>query len=395
MNIFILGNGFDLGHFLPTKYENFLHTVLFLRENYNNSVRTVADVLGNDELCKIDNFIFECFNKHKKVYRQIQIDSNNINQLLDIADKNIWFSYLEKSFNKDLGWIDFEREISLVIKTFIKFFENNANKDFLITSNKNTILDSFILQYFDFFYEDMKGKGYEVIGKSNQKIVKDNYLIEYPYRSKNYIINKEKVIEKLFSELKELAEMLKIYLNCFVNCMTDRLNIKNESFKNFKLGDKVFSFNYTNTVEKCYGIKNIKHIHGEITNDIILGVNSDKYDELENMNTDFIYFKKYYQRQINHSEFDFDEDVCPISIFDPDKEPINLKVIGHSLDATDKDILQSIFEPAQNITIFHHNKHAEQEQIKKLITIYGKEGFYSLKSNKEIEFVELKMVDEN
>lgn len=394
MNIFVLGNGFDLSHFLPTKYENFLHTVLFLQKNYNDSMRTVADVLGNPELCQNDNFILQCFKKHKEKYKKMQINSDDIKQLLGMADKNIWFSYFEKSFNKDLGWIDFEREISVVIKTFINFFENST-KDFFITSSKNTILDSFILQNFDFFYENMKNKQYEMIGTTNQKTVKDSYVIEYPCKSKNYIVNKEKIIAELFNELKELAEMLKIYLSCFINSMTNEMNIKNEALDAFEITDRVFSFNYTNIVEKFYGIKDIKHLHGEITNDIILGVNSDEYDELENMNADFIVFKKYYQRQINHTEFDFDEDICPMSIFRPNKDPINLKVIGHSLDVSDKDILQSLFDNAQNITIFHHNQQAEQDQIKKLIMIYGKEGFYKLKSDKKIEFVELKMIDDN
>lgn len=394
MNIFILGNGFDLSHFLPTKYENFLHTVLFLQKNYNSSMQTVADVLGNPELCQNDNFILKCFNKHKESYKKVQINSEDINHLLDIANKNIWFSYLTKSFNEDLGWIDFEKEIAVVVKAFINFFED-VTLNFFIATNKRTKVDTFILQHFNFFYDDMKTKQYELTRSSNQKTVKDEYVVEYPCKSKNYIVNKEKIIEELFNELKGLAEMLKIYLNCFINCMTNEMNIKNEALDAFRITDKVFSFNYTNTVEKFYGIKDIKHLHGEITNDIILGVNSDEYDELENMNVDFIAFKKYYQRQINHTDFDFDEDICPMSVFRPDKDPINLKIIGHSLDVSDKDILQSLFDNAQNITIFHHNQQAEQDQIKKLIMIYGKEGFYNLKSDKKIEFVELKMIDDN
>ena len=35
MNVFLLGNGFDLYHKLPTKYINFLNTVEFLRNYYN------------------------------------------------------------------------------------------------------------------------------------------------------------------------------------------------------------------------------------------------------------------------------------------------------------------------------------------------------------------------
>ena len=41
MNMLFLGNGFDLWHCLPTKYENFLHTVDFLQKNLDESIDTV------------------------------------------------------------------------------------------------------------------------------------------------------------------------------------------------------------------------------------------------------------------------------------------------------------------------------------------------------------------
>ena len=61
--------------------------------------------------------------------------------------------------------------------------------------------------------------------------------------------------------------------------------------------NKVFSFNYTNTIETLYASEEkVYHIHGNINDNIVLGVNPDKHDEIENIDTLFIQFKKYFQR---------------------------------------------------------------------------------------------------
>lgn len=38
MNIFLVGNGFDLYHGLPTKYENFLHTMEYIINHKNDDL---------------------------------------------------------------------------------------------------------------------------------------------------------------------------------------------------------------------------------------------------------------------------------------------------------------------------------------------------------------------
>ena len=59
MNLLLLGNGFDLYHKLPTRYDNFLHTVDFLIQYYKPEMKTIADVFGDSRLQKEDSFICE------------------------------------------------------------------------------------------------------------------------------------------------------------------------------------------------------------------------------------------------------------------------------------------------------------------------------------------------
>ena len=57
MEILLLGNGFDLHHGLPTKYENFLHVIEFLINHYDRSIKTIGDVLGDERILAVDRYI--------------------------------------------------------------------------------------------------------------------------------------------------------------------------------------------------------------------------------------------------------------------------------------------------------------------------------------------------
>ncbi len=84
MNIFLLGNGFDLKYNLPTSYSNFIHTVNFLKDNYNSSVDTIGQVFGNEALQVQDSAIKVSYEKYKCVYDAIPLSQE---VMLDLVDK--------------------------------------------------------------------------------------------------------------------------------------------------------------------------------------------------------------------------------------------------------------------------------------------------------------------
>ena len=366
MEILVLGNGFDLYHHLPTKYENVLHTIGFLQRHKDEHFKTIGDVLGDETLCESDRYLSSCYEKHKKVYDSYELDTDIINDIICLANENIWFSYFLIAYNKDLGWIDFETKIAEVIETFRKFFENDSIV-FTLHGNNLDAKDSFILKQFDFFYRttnvsSRSGKFYV----EYQKKICNSYLTADPFGSDNYIIDKDKIINFMYEHLKKLIKMIRLYLECFVETVT---NTK-ESFEQipFLLDtsiDMLFTFNYTNTFQKIYNTATEqRHIHGNIHNDnIILGISSDKYDEIEDMNTDFICFKKYYQRLIYDTEINENDDIFHCLIFKEKSETIRLTIIGHSLDASDKDTLFPLFEVANEINIYYHNEAAKADDV--------------------------------
>ena len=50
MNIFLVGNGFDLHHKFPTRYIDFLHTMGFLIQNKDETYTTIGKIFGNADL---------------------------------------------------------------------------------------------------------------------------------------------------------------------------------------------------------------------------------------------------------------------------------------------------------------------------------------------------------
>ena len=374
MNILLLGNGFDLYHKLPTRYDNFLHTVDFLIKNYTPNMKTVADVFGNEKLQAEDKFIAECFTQHKKAYLMTSLDEEKIKEIIELSKDNIWFSYLLKTFDKQIGWIDFEREIAFVIDSFKEFFSVPSLEFNIINKFSNSGM-RYVIALFDFFLLKTK----QTIPGAVTHRVKNEYIIEYPFGSGNTILNQEKIITELAISLDKLSKTLKLYLQCFIeNALEKCAAISNI--------DKTITFNYTESYEKFYCNNTTFHLHGNINNKIILGINSDSSDNLGTIDTAFSRFKKYFQR----AQYETDQDYL-IWLQEKFKKTEHywLIVMGHSLDITDKDTIVELFRKMNEITILYHSDSAKISYIANLIKIFGKDEFQKFREEKHLQFISL------
>lgn len=115
-----------------------------------------------------------------------------------------WFKYLLKCYNKDLGWIDFEKEIAIVLDVFHKFLaEDSPNFNPFRGLNKSK-RDAYILSQFNFFYmKDNENAGWGDYGY----IATSDYQIEDPQGSGCFVIYKTKIIKTLHEDLLELSLM--------------------------------------------------------------------------------------------------------------------------------------------------------------------------------------------
>ena len=82
----------------------------------------------------------------------------------------------------------------------------------------------------------------------------------------------------MYLHLRELANMLKLYLECFVDSITDKIGNDDTISPELNIYDAthVCTLNYTKTFEKLYDDQKVFHIHGNIDNDIVLGINADE-----------------------------------------------------------------------------------------------------------------------
>lgn len=386
MNILLLGNGLDIYHKLPTKYHNFLNVVKFLIENKDATFTTVEDVLGNQKLHLEDGFIFECYEQHKTAYANTLVNNSELDKLVRLCEENVWYNYLSKSFNMDIGWIDFEKEIAFVLKCFKRFLDtcDTTFEPYAQLKDKDYI---HVIKEFDFFH---KAINRNPPNSGFYYKVEDDFTLEYPLGSKNIILDKDKIVNKLADELFELAKALQIYLTSFVDATFSAIkeDASYEQCKAISNVDYAIIFNYTNTYEQLYLNTITTHIHGNVNDRIILGVNPDESDVLDTIDTVLIRFKKYFQRVLLGTDDDFWEFRKALH---EDNEHVLLMIMGHSLDVTDEDIITELFYESNEIYVLYHNEAAKASYISNLVRIFGKEDFDDIRQNKMLKFLPLDM----
>lgn len=399
MEILIIGNGFDLAHGLPTKYDDFLDYCEKFKKEYpsrindhskelkhlymmyayrNNANRN--DSNRNDSICSENSGL------------PLKILGDCSDQLYKHINLNKWLEYfLKRRTVMGKNWIDFETEISKVIQSL----------DEAINVIKN--------------------------GKSLRKMSKENYDILFSiYNASNYNASKMSMqaafrdvkalnafAALLNKELGRLICALEIYIKYHVSFIhVDRYNKDI-----YKLNpDRVLSFNYSNTYERIYGKKKkveYDYIHGKAdinknvnTSNLVLGIDEYLDDDIKDKELELLPFKKFYQRiykstgnrylnWVDEIKDEYADYINPKISSGKGYPSHTLYIFGHSLDVTDKDILK-LFICNDNVQtkIFYHRKNEEDKAelgklIKNLIKIMGQEELIRRTggTHKTIEFV--------
>ena len=384
-SVLVIGNGFDLHHYLPTRYIDFIKVVNRLFELETSGKLASCEYLmymwGPDSpIYKNDDYMRQCYNVHEKKIRSVQLDKKQIKELVDISKANVWIKYFQSCLERNIGWIDFEKEIGNVLSAIQKLLLYDGQADFLVDGidfrdlPDMELKDIDILQHMPFIVDSLY-----VIQ------IKDEYC-KKGRRIEDYVsIDRDKIIDELEDNLNSLARALSIYLKEFVHRIAIDTYTDNPIFYNI---DKVLNFNYTDTFRKLYKPRKaeVVFIHGNIDDEkgIILGINNDAKDELEEMDCHLVRFKKYYQRAIKDTFYSVDEFLC-------NKETsYDVSIVGHSIDITDKDILVGLMNhPSTKVTIYYHNDKAHSQQLINLISLVGKDKFEQLRNKRKVVFKRL------
>lgn len=349
--LLILGNGFDLAHGLPTKYEHFL---IFSKE--------VMKIKDDDITYKI--ITFNNSKILKSYFEKVDdLDSSIVNKFKKLLSNNIWYNYLQDVYNsekmKGENWIDFESEISVIIE-FLDRNCNDLSKDtYDVLSNIHNNIESGILEKI--------------------KKLERTFFVIYRSKKKEYkLINVKNFRKDLNENLKNFTEALEIYLSEFV--LKQQIDVYSPDIKAIE-PDYIINFNYTNTYSKIYHSSIPEfHIHGACRNDVFVGKNNmvlgiDEYwsKQERDDHTNFTIFKKFAQRiqkrtGIEHKKI-YDEMKSYNSL--PTDETNKVYIFGHSLAVTDKDILKMFFKKGFEVTIFCMDEEKEGEYIANVIKIIG------------------------
>lgn len=399
MNILVIGNGFDLEHNLPTKYWDFLMFIKCTTEV--DSWKNIKNSSNFNNLSEVTKELLRDENYYSKV------DKEKANEFLEIIKSNVWINYFLKKISdtdQTKGWIDFESEISYIIRA-LEYVKKYKEEEY----QKGRDLQVQNIQ----FYND----GYNFI-ENNENQNKGLMFSDSKFNVGEFYGDKAKeIIKKYEKDLNKLILSLEIYLEQVV----ELIELKDKSIDIEELNiDKVLSFNYTHTFKQVYESKNgdveYDYIHGEVTkdkdsNNMVLGIDEYLNEDERNLKLDFIRFKKYFQRiykktgcRCKYKEWVKELNKVYATI-DGSVELNNIYFFGHSLDVTDKDILHELLlgynvgnkvedEKYENynsnvkVTIFYFNEDAYAQQITNLVKVIGQDELIARVSDGRIEFKE-------
>ncbi|WP_179344487.1 AbiH family protein [Winogradskyella ursingii] len=359
--LFIIGNGFDLAHGLPTSYNHFIN-----------------DFWGN-----LQNTF------HKDVHKEILFIDESYLGIFDYIEPTTNFNnhvenLKEYAKNRNLDFNDKSYTLRDRSSSFRSFFEFKNN--FFLLINKNQSIDSWV-DIEDLYYSELKKivksesldtrstpEEWERVKKANVKKLNQEFhcikllLVEYlkrviasydfNYDSKRQwvkyhnilkpisILNSEKGILKEFNDFSDKNLVKSFYEN-------QKESSEPKSISYF------LSFNYTPSLsryinslsEEGFDIR-LNQIHGKVNEDIVFGFGDESdedYPLIENINNNeyLTFFKSF-----NYLENDRYNNFLNFI----DSSPFQLIVMGHSLGLSDRVLLKTVVENenCKSIKTYYH-----------------------------------------
>ena len=400
--ILLIGNGFDIAHGLPTQYIDFLHFInLFMNmKNYNDTFVKFYEKIIKSYGCKeiVKEYIISIYDKTDfsnpdkeppvhlvHLFKQI----NSYDQCVDYSaffnlEHNFWYKYFNNKKHILAGWVDFESEMSKVI-------QNIHRIKTCIELRKIEDISSDLIELMVYVMD---------MHDNHNKHMNDCYNTNRPkltFNPESFDVDNFAIYQNyLVMQLTNFIKGLELYLRIFVeNQDIGVISPEIDTVVNGVGFDYILNFNYTNTFLKVYSncVNKTKYcqIHGETNYEdpnqvcnMILGIDDYLDDSESSKDTFCIPFKKFYQRIHKETDFNYINWIEEIEKIDNKF----LYIFVHSLDVTDKDILEKfICIERMRTAIYYHDETAFGSQIENLVKVLGKETFLKKFHSKEIVFL--------
>lgn len=372
--IVLIGNGFDLAHGLPTRYEDFIHVYW---NKFSEQLKMCNQLIYHTDLvdfgylnispelrlrsrglCKdLFNYVSPTFSSAQDIKN---FTSKHYHNNVDLKYK----SKLFKNINQNISiykWVDIENEyykllLELVankpqskaeeLNNELKLLQNML-VEYLGNLNEQSIVNKLIMKmvYSPFNDKDISVKAQVLLNEHIEYWLNQSEG-EWERKLCQFNISDRNAISDINSFKERYEDMIK----------DDRLYITiDHAYKYFMLPNNILllNFNYTQTPE-LYLYNNskvieINYIHGNLSNpdSIIFGYGDeldDKYDEIKKLNNN------EYLRHFKSSKYLESDNYRNLLQF-IESEPYQIYIMGHSCGNSDRTLLNTLFEHDNCVSI--------------------------------------------
>lgn len=365
--IVLIGNGFDLAHGLPTRYEDFIN---WYWDKWGQKLRTSSKKVEQDHFCAFvlkDNvglagwhlvwsFHYQCALKPYSNFDLVNIALND----KDVCDFKINSTFFERICKavKTKGWVDIEREYYDLLRDVVL---NPADCDYTISELNNhlDILRGLLIEYLTYLKFSLpQSINAAVSEKIYSPINIDDICISQLNAFWNYV-------ESILQNEEEYKKMLYQYSLAPIDIddIMDYLNIfkkhynSPDEYKGYSISSIFYpknvlllNFNYTSVADNYKKrVSAVNHIHGTqySPTSVIFGY-GDELDE-------------QYRILLKHSDNECLNNIKSIKYLESsnyrsllqfiESDSYQVYIMGHSCGNSDRTLLNTLFEHKNCVSI--------------------------------------------
>lgn len=388
--IILVGNGFDLAHGLPTRYEDFIN---WYWNEWLNTLRICHKQTESDKLCKFTlNSPHETWHGHlwcnlsilHKPQGKDFIEEINKYPHVYTIEKCHFLKKICKSINEK-NWVDIENEYYRFLSSFLG--DNPKYENPVILNNELDFIKSKLIEYLNYIQKT------QIQNLPLNNNIRQN--IFSPFMARDISVSAEEVwmnfIKKRIGFPQAWWEVL--LGNYYGSNIFDRYHqielfkckyqkqikdfgarsVPEEEFpEEFLLPDRimVLNFNYTYTADAYIPKANcfkINHIHGELLKpeSIIFGYGDEldeSYKKLLKLN------ENEYLRNIKSIKYLESSNYRNMLSF-IESAPYQVCIMGHSCGNSDRTLLNTLFEHKNCVSIkpFYYQKEEGEDNYLEIV----------------------------
>ena len=325
-----MGNGFDLSHYLPTKYDHFMDVMGAIEVKDTGGLPKNLAEKSIDEWLNLLEKTFEkredlasqphdmafdelfsktrdskFIEKTKEYYltESVEVSAKDVLKIQYQLELNCWYQYFKNHVEEIKTWIDFEQKIEdvlVVVARCIVDLESMDHQDKIINYLNKRGQDNLKIKLKDFETLNL----FNFITKNEGVMIPFNLNLNFCHgKDVKNGFSSANFINFLHTELEKFIEIFNLYLEIIVGQLIQSRMIDIDA--EWSYPDKIYSFNYTNTYQRLHDAVDVEYLHGSCGEyqNIVLGVSDLEGESLKKIKA--YGFTKYHQKLFKDTDYIF------------------------------------------------------------------------------------------